>query len=207
MSESSGEPTEYVESASESDGHPADELILSKAAKRAAKRRLEQTSQPDADASVSDGAQQPRKKKKRKKSPKEPASPATAAPVAKTPAATASLALGTEQRTQLPDAAPSNSNAKHRKGSGAAALLSPSNAQQLAAKSPAIPAALAAASAAGAAAAAAASTVRPDAEDAAVPRTPAPLGVIVINDDEAAAPNSELQRLLRQPRSASILTS
>lgn len=185
-------------SESESDGHPADEMIISKAAKRAAAKR-QAADVPDADAAAADQSQQQPKKKRKKNSPPQNAGAAASHALA---ADARSPAGAQPQRTASPAgvAAPS---AKPRKV-GAANMLSPDNAQQLRQRSqpaatPAMPA--------GAAAAAepppgleTVETVRSDPQDAAVLRTPAPLGVIVVEDDGMAAPNSEVQRLLRAPR-------
>jgi len=188
MSDSSQEAGQIAASDSESDGHPADALIVTKAAKR----RLELASIADADApaTATDTVTEPkRKKQKRKKS----AASASLANATASPAAEASRAPAAPQQQQA-----ALSSGKPRK-TGSAALLSPSNAQQLQQRSPAPatpPTAAPPAADAGATLA-----VRPDPADAAELRTPAPLGVIVVEDDEANAPNSELQRLLRAPRS------
>lgn len=67
MSDDSHHVDLTMTSESEADGHPADEMIISKAAKRAATKR-QAASIPDADAPASEHGQQPKKKRKRKKS-------------------------------------------------------------------------------------------------------------------------------------------
>lgn len=188
-----------VASSSESDGHPADEMIVSKAAKRAAAQQ-QAASMPDADAGAAADEQDEQPKKKRRK--KKKASPDTAAVdgAAAQPAHAESTA-GSSLQSLAAGAAGGTAAAaaKPRKAGGAAAMLSPSNVQQLRQQPPAMPV--------GAAAAVELppglepeTAVRPDPPDAAVPRTPAPLGVIVVDDEEDAAPNSEMQRFLRPPR-------
>ena len=198
MSDDSRHVDLTVTSESESDGHPADEMIISKAAKRVAAKR-QAASIADADVSPEEqGQQQPKKKAKRKKrSPVANGSTAATAQSADTPSP------AEPQPQRAASAAHSTAPSTKPRKANPAVLLSPDNAQQLPRHT------TAAAPSLGAPAAAQPPPgldvlpvhVRPDPQDAAVLRTPAPLGVIVVDDDDdTPAPNSEMQRLLRAPR-------
>lgn len=196
MSDGSRHVDLTMTSDSESDGHPADEMIISKAAKRAAAKR-QVAAITDADADAAEQVLQPKKQRKKKVSPPQNTDAA---------ASTVPLADARSPARPQPQLPAASTAAKPRRGS-AAAMLSPDTAQQLRQR-PATPATAPIPGAATVAepppgletALPGLETVRSDPQDAAVLRTPAPLGVVVVEDDAAAAPNSEVQRLLRAPR-------
>jgi hypothetical protein len=198
MSDDSRHVDLTMTSESGSDGHPADEMIISKAAKRVAAKR-QAASIADADVSPEEQSQQqPKKKAKRKKrSPVANGNTAATAQSADTPSPSE------PQPQHAASAAHSTAPSIRSRKANPAVMLSPDNAQQLPRQS------TAAAPSPGAPTAAQPppgldvlpETVRPEPQDAAVLRTPAPLGVIVVDDDDdTPAPNSEMQRLLRAPR-------
>ena len=198
MSEDSRHIDLTMTSESESDGHPADEMIISKAAKRAAAKR-QAASIVDADVSPEEQSQQqPKKKAKRKKrSPVANGNTVVTAQSVDTP----SPSEPQPQRvaSTVNSTAPSSKSRK----ANPAVMLSPDNAQQLprqptaAAPSPGAPTAVQPPPGLDISP----EHVRLDPQDAAVLRTPAPLGVTVVDDDdETPAPSSEMQRLLRAPR-------
>jgi hypothetical protein len=187
-----------VTSESESDGHPADEMIVSKAAKRVAAKR-QTASIADADVSPEEQSQQqPKKKAKRKKR-----SPVANGNVAATLQSADTPSPSEPQPQRVTSAANSTAPSSKPRKANPAVMLSPDNAQQLPRQS------TAAALSPGAPTVAQPPPgldvppghVRPEPQDTAVLRTPAPLGVIVVDDDDdTPAPNSEMQRLLRPPR-------